>query len=189
MRKPSYLPCLHHLQPPVILPNGICLRGKIHPQQSSVANDTNTHSYPQYNVYTCICPRVDLAVDSFIPGVALAIIRAIDCVDTCSFMLTNGTIAHNAICGKENDHLWVRPLQYNYFQKKCFCTNSIHNMLALISSPILQRKTTINITFQLFPNSSIIVFISVFAYEKLTLNFKSHFLIVVIFRVLALRSA
>ena len=30
-------------------------------------------------------------------------------------------------------------------------------------SVILHRKTAINITFQLFPNSSIIVFISVFA--------------------------
>ena len=55
--------------------------------------------------------------------------------------------------------------------------------------PYCRPAGGLNITFQLFPDSSVIVFITVFAYEKLTLNFKSHFLIVVIFRVLALRSA
>ena len=62
-------------------------------------------------------------------------------------------------------------------------------MLTLIYSVILHRKTTIYITFQLFPNSSIIVFISVFTYGNIDNKFKSHFLIIVIFRVLALRLA
>ena len=81
------------------------MSGEIHSQQSSVVNNNNTHSYPQYNVYTCIfCARVDLTVDSLIAGFALAVIRPIEFVDTCSFMLTNGTIAQYAICGKECDH-------------------------------------------------------------------------------------
>ena len=51
-----------------------------------------------------------------------------------------------------------------------FCTISIYNMLTLISSVILHRKTTINITFQLFPNSSIIVFVSVFTYGNIEIK-------------------
>ena len=59
----------------------------------------------------------------------------------------------------------IKKIQF-YF----FCSNSIHNMLTLIYSVILHRKTTINITFQLFPNSSIIVFISVFTYGNIEIK-------------------
>ena len=61
-------------------------------------------------------------------------------------------------------------LTKNYFQFSFFCRNSIYNMLTLIYSVILHRKTTINITFQLFPNSSIIVFISVFTYGNIEIK-------------------
>ena len=48
-------------------------------------------------------------------------------------------------------------------------------MLSLMYSVILHRKTTINVTFQLFPNSSIIVFISVFAYGNIEIKLKKPF--------------
>ena len=124
--------CPNHLTFPVFsifsrvsyLQNGLCLHGEIHPQQSYVANHTNTRSYSQYNVYTCIfCTRVDLAMDSFIPCFALAVIRPIDCVDTCSFMQTNGTIAQYAICGKENEHEYylnrLTFLSTKYLRNRC----------------------------------------------------------------------
>ena len=59
---------------------------------------------------------------------------------------------------------------YNKIIFLFFCTNSIYNMLTLIYSVILHRKTTINITFQLFPNSSIIVFVSVFTYGNIEIK-------------------
>ena len=82
------------------------MRGAIiHPQQSSVANHTNTRSYSQYNVYTCVfCRRVDLAAGSLIAGFAPAGIRPIVIVETRSVMLTKGTIAFYDICGKVDVH-------------------------------------------------------------------------------------
>ena len=53
--------------------------------------------------------------------------------------------------------------------------NFFFNMLTLIYSVILHTKTTINITCQLFPNISIIVFISVFTYGNIEIKLLKPF--------------
>ena len=134
-------------------------------------------SSQNYTVYTRIC---DIHVSEIIwenPWITEDTIDMIEERRTVTQLpqksdeyLLRYTIAHNAVqkarqTDRESTDRHVRQgstLKKNYFQFSFFCRNSIYNMLTLIYSVILHRKTTNNITVQLFPNSSIIVFIPSF---------------------------